>query len=149
MVTAPHQHGFTLLEMIVVLSIMGLLMAVAAPSFSRFGRTLDLRREVTLLENDLRAARRHAMTTMTGAGVAFDLQRREVRGPAGPAQALPPGVAVTVQTARSLLVGDHAGAVWFYPDGSSTGGRVTVSDGRRRYRIDIDWITGRVATSSR
>jgi len=144
-----RQSGFTLLEMIVVLSIMGLLMAIAAPSFSGFARRMELRRSVTLLETDFKAARSHAMTTTTGAGVLFDLQRRQVRGVEGPAQTLPRGMALTVQTARSQVAGAHAGAVWFYPDGSSTGGRVTVADGRQRYWIDIDWITGRVTTSAR
>ncbi|NBC88790.1 MAG: hypothetical protein GVX90_04750 [Alphaproteobacteria bacterium] len=32
----------------------------------------------------------------------------------------------------------------FFPDGSATGGRITLSRDERQYRIDIDWLTGRV-----
>ena len=36
------------------------------------------------------------------------------------------------------------GAIRFFPDGSSTGGRVTLMVGERSYAVDVDWLTGRV-----
>ncbi|MCF5652136.1 hypothetical protein GIV49_21580, partial [Pseudomonas syringae] len=45
----------------------------------------------------------------------------------------------TVQAASDL-----GSAVEFYPDGGSSGGNVVVSDGDRRWRIDIGWLTGSV-----
>ena len=40
---------------------------------------------------------------------------------------------------------DKRGAIRFYPDGSSTGGRITVSSGERKFLVDVDWLTGRVS----
>ncbi len=37
------------------------------------------------------------------------------------------------------------GAIRFYPDGSSTGGRITVASGERKFLVDVDWLTGRVS----
>ena len=48
-------------------------------------------------------------------------------------------------TAQSDLVSEHAGAIRFYPDGGSNGGRVTLAAGERKYEVDVDWLTGRVA----
>jgi general secretion pathway protein H len=48
-------------------------------------------------------------------------------------------------TAQTEVESDHRGSIRFYPDGSSTGGRITVSSGERQYLVDVDWLTGRVA----
>jgi general secretion pathway protein H len=48
-------------------------------------------------------------------------------------------------TAQSDIVDEHVGAIRFYPDGGSTGGRVTLSAGERKFDVDVDWLTGRVA----
>jgi general secretion pathway protein H len=142
------QRGFTLLELIVVLTVVGLVMAFGFPSFFGSGSALDTRREITLLANELRQARRAAMTSAAGAGVEFDMAHRLVRNGGGAPRGLPPGLSISVTTARSQLRGDHAAGVWFFPDGSSSGGRVSIADGRHTYWIDIDWVTGRVATSA-
>ena len=34
--------------------------------------------------------------------------------------------------------------ITFYPDGSSTGGRVTLRDEDNGYVVDVDWLTGRI-----
>ena len=33
----------------------------------------------------------------------------------------------------------------FVPDGGSNGGRITVASGARKFDVDVDWLTGRVA----
>ncbi|WP_340116986.1 GspH/FimT family pseudopilin [Pelagibius sp. 7325] len=144
--SAGDQRGFTLLELIVVLTVAGLLLAIALPSFMGMRGPLETRRLVTLLENDLRAARRTALSRHSGVGVQIDLDRRELRSGDGTVRPLPPALEVTLEAAQSQMRGPRSGGFWFYPDGSSTGGRLILSDGRYRYRIDVDWITGRVST---
>lgn len=146
---SADQRGFTLLELLVVLAIIALATAVAMPSYRGRASGLDARREVALVLNELRQARADALKNAVGAGLDFDLARRTIRPAEGGARRLPPDLTMTVDTTRSQLLGDQAGRIWFYPDGSSTGGRVTVADGRRVYRIDIDWVTGRVAASAK
>jgi general secretion pathway protein H len=48
-------------------------------------------------------------------------------------------------TAQKDLVNDRVGAIRFYPDGGSNGGRLTLAAGERKFEIDVDWLTGRVA----
>ena len=47
--------------------------------------------------------------------------------------------------AQYMISDDKVGAIRFYPDGSSTGGRITVASGERKYLVDVDWLTGRVS----
>ena len=57
---------------------------------------------------------------------------------------LPARLDLKLYTAQSEIVDDRRGAIRFYPDGSSTGGRVTVASGERKLLVDVDWLTGRV-----
>mgnify|MGYP003296267829 CR=1 FL=1 len=58
---------------------------------------------------------------------------------------LPHDIELKLFTAQSDLVSETVGAVRFFPDGGSTGGRVTLAAGERKFDVDIDWLTGRVA----
>jgi general secretion pathway protein H len=48
-------------------------------------------------------------------------------------------------TAQSDLVNDNVGAIRFFADGGSNGGRITLASGERKFNVDVDWLTGRVA----
>ena len=39
---------------------------------------------------------------------------------------------------------DSIGRIRFYPDGTSTGGRVTLTGSGAKYDILVDWLSGRV-----
>jgi general secretion pathway protein H len=58
---------------------------------------------------------------------------------------LPKSIAVQLFTAQSELISDNSGAIRFFPDGGSTGGRITVRSTQRKYDVDINWLTGQVA----
>jgi len=54
------------------------------------------------------------------------------------------GIALRLVTARKELSGNVSGRLRFFPDGSSTGGRIVlVNDGDRR-EIEVDWLTGKI-----
>jgi general secretion pathway protein H len=40
------------------------------------------------------------------------------------------------------------GDIRFNPDGSSSGGRITIAEGGRRIAIGVDWLTGRVQVAN-
>ena len=77
--------------------------------------------------------------------MTLDLERRsmEVDGGRRP-RPLPQRLDLKLYTAQSEIVDDKRGAIRFYPDGSSTGGRVTLASGTRAFLVDVDWLTGRV-----
>jgi general secretion pathway protein H len=49
-----------------------------------------------------------------------------------------------VVTAQTELTGEGAANIRFFPDGSSTGGRVTLERGQTVWKIDINWLTGQI-----
>ena len=58
---------------------------------------------------------------------------------------LPPWIRLGLFTAQSERIDAARGSIRFFPDGSSTGGRVTLATDRESYWVDVDWLTGRVS----
>ena len=93
----------------------------------------------------LKYARGHAVVTQQEARFILDVDERwfEVSG-RGKRVELPEELEYRLFTAQAELIGRGLGAVRFYPDGGSTGGRITLAYGEREYHVDIDWMTGHV-----
>ncbi|MEN9433536.1 MAG: hypothetical protein RLZZ422_1125, partial [Pseudomonadota bacterium] len=58
---------------------------------------------------------------------------------------LSPAVEVKLNTAASEVISNSQGAIRFYPDGSSTGGSVDVLYKGQSYKVNVEWVTGRVS----
>jgi general secretion pathway protein H len=139
--------GVTLLELLIVLSIMAILAAVVLPLFGGTGvSTGELKGAARQVAAGLRVARSEALATRQETRVVLDLEQRTFRIDRNAAvHTLPKMIEVKLFTAQSDLINDRVGAIRFFADGGSSGGRVTLAAGSRKYDIDIDWLTGRVA----
>jgi general secretion pathway protein H len=137
--------GFTLIELVVVLAI-GVAIYAVLLAVPLGGGRADLKAAARTLASGLREAQTTAMATRRDATLTLDLEAREflVAGEREPRK-LPDDVDLKLYTAQSEVLGERTGAIRFYPDGSSTGGRVTLASGKREYRVDVDWLTGRVS----
>ncbi|TCV91049.1 hypothetical protein EC912_1171, partial [Luteibacter rhizovicinus] len=47
--------------------------------------------------------------------------------------------------AQEDRVNATTGRIRFFPDGSSTGGRVTLGRGTREWHVNVGWLTGAVS----
>ncbi|MCB1773538.1 MAG: prepilin-type N-terminal cleavage/methylation domain-containing protein [Gammaproteobacteria bacterium] len=136
--------GFTLVELLIVLTLLTALSAVLAPILLPSpGRQLQhaASEVITTLRETRRLAqrgqvrRRFFVDTELGRYGIVDSDRD---------RRLPDGTTAALTTAESLLLGEGAGGIDFFPDGSSTGGRLVLGlDGHAR-QIDIEWLTGRI-----
>jgi general secretion pathway protein H len=146
---APHagrQEGLTLLELLVVLSIMAIVAAVAGPYLAGGVSGPELKGAARQVAAGLRLARSEALSTRREARLVVDLERHTFRVDGDAREhALPKDAGVKLFTAQNDLVSDRVGAIRFYPDGGSNGGRITIAAGERKYEVDVDWLTGRVA----
>lgn len=138
-------RGVTLLELLVVLSIMGIVAALVIPTFGGGVSTTELKSAARQMAAALRLARSEALATRREHVVLLDLERRVFRIDDAREIALPRDAELKLFTAQSDLVSDRAGSIRFFPDGGSNGGRVTIAAGERKYEVDVDWLTGRVA----
>ncbi len=141
-----RQRGFTLLEVLVALVIGVLLVAVTPPLLSGMSGATELRGAARQLAAGLRNARNEAITRQQEAVLLLDLAGRRfaVSGDAREV-ALPNSIELHLYTAQSELLDREQGSIRFFPDGSSTGGAITVSGPKQAYRVNVDWLTGAIA----
>lgn len=106
----------------------------------------DLKASARTLASGLRQAQTLAMVSRRDAVLTLDVEARQyiLAGETEP-KALPKDIELKLFTAQSEIESEKRGAIRFYPDGSSTGGRITVKAGERQYLVDVDWLTGRVS----
>ncbi len=137
--------GFTLIELLVVLAISALALAVVPPLFSRALPGVQLKAGARDLAAGLRAARARAVARHRPVALHLDLERREARVDGRPRAIHLRGDWPIRLTAAESELGDPArGAIRFFPDGSSTGGRIALGEPGHGYRVDVDWLTGQV-----
>lgn len=142
----PRAAGFTMLELLVVIVLIGVLAAISPPIFSNGVSAAEHRALARSVAQTLRFARSEAVANRTDVGVEFNLQDRTFQLPDGKRKGKwPENIALELTTTAAETVDEKRAYVRFYADGGSTGGRVTLKYKEREYRIDISWLTGHIA----
>lgn len=133
--------GFTLLEMLVVLAMLGLAGALAAQLLRPQSPRLRLETSVRAICGTLRATQARAAAAQGPAAVVIDLDAKTWSSPVGGLGRLPPETAITLTLARDQA-GARSGAIIFYPEGGSSGGDIALTLNGRRAKISVNWLTG-------
>lgn len=137
---ADRARGFTLIEVLVVLVILGLVGGLVLLRGPQRSAALDMRQATGTVAAAMRVARSQAIAS--NRPIPVRLEPRSVRiGDADP-RPLPPGI--TAALTGSAAVGP---VVLFRPDGSSSGGTVSLTGGSRTAIVGVNWLTGRVAVA--
>ena len=143
------KNGFTLIELLVVLAMLAVLLAVVPPLLPNAVENAKVRSARRELISGLRFARSNAVISqrdvtfnlnvkggaMTIAGQELDLN-------------LPDKVKLTLITAQQEQSSEYEGAIRFYPDGSSTGGQISLRQGEHVSYIDVNWLTGQITSAA-
>jgi general secretion pathway protein H len=137
--------GFTLIEMIVVLAILGMTLALFTAYRSPWSRTLSADDTASQLAADLRLARSQAIAGNRPVLFSVDLPAHQYRVGAGDLRHIPGELRIELLTIANERQSERVADIRFNPDGSSTGGRIVLVDDRRRIDIGVDWLTGRVS----
>jgi general secretion pathway protein H len=138
--------GMSLIELLVVLMLMSLVAAMAVPFLSGGVSGTELKSAAREVAAGLRFARSDAVARRQETRLVLDLEQRTFRiDRDARLHTLPKQVDLKLFTAQRDLVDEKTGAIRFYPDGGSNGGRITIAAGERKYEVDVDWLTGRVA----
>lgn len=142
---SSRTHGFTLLEMLIVLAILGLTIGLVAVRGPARSPSLDLRVGVDQVARALRVARSQAIVTNRDVAFTLDLARRAFRVGDGAWQALPPFIELGITAATGPRDTSAEGSISFAPDGSASGGRLRLASALRVRIVTVDWLSGRVA----
>lgn len=146
MARRARQAGFTLLEMIIVVVIGAAIAALLLSIAPKGASSADLKAAARALASGLRQAQSTAMATRREATLVVDMDAHAFTFTGAPRTlSLPAALDLKLLTAQSEVESERKGGIRFYPDGSSTGGRITVAAGERALFVDVDWLTGRVS----
>ena len=137
--------GFTLLEMLIVLVISSIVMATLIPNFGPAIARAQLYSATRDVASALRHVRGQAM--LNGQDELFELNTEQhVYRVTGRSRVykLPSEVQLGLYTTSSETVDEGTGRIRFFPDGSATGGRVTLIANKQTRVVDVNWLTGEV-----
>ena len=137
--------GFTLIELLVALAVLGLALALIAGYKPPWSRGLRLQTTATELAAGLRLARSEAILNNRPVLFDLDLIGHRYRVGGGMPRPLPANPSLELLTISGQALNGREGDIRFNPDGSSTGGRISLADGQRRIGVGVDWLTGRVS----
>ncbi len=136
--------GFTLLELLVVLTLLGLLLLVVPPAITS-GSGIGLKAAARDVAAGLRRAQGRAIVENREVAFVLDLNAHRFRIDGSGTHPLPDDIELRLYTAQAELIDAATGAIRFYPDGSSTGGEITLSSESRAFHVGVDWLTGRIS----
>ena len=146
--SAPSEAGFTLLEMLIVLGLLGMIAAVSLPLLRGGARTGLIERTAARLAADLTSTRLAAIKQNIASHLDFDLAANSYSGtPRLTARAMPVEIPISVRTTESGPESPPLARIQFFPNGSSAGGRIVVGSGGQSRIITIDRLTGMVRIS--
>jgi general secretion pathway protein H len=139
--------GFTLIEMIVVMAILALIAGLVMTRGPMNGPGIQAQVAAADMARLLRRARAEAIAQGKPAAVTVEPGANAVRAGAGAPTPMPRDVRiVAAATAGEWGVGPSR-TIRFWPDGSSSGGRIFLTAGQRKLAVTVDWFTGRVETA--
>jgi general secretion pathway protein H len=75
---------------------------------------------------------------------AVDVNKRAFGSSAADSVPLDPALDISLLTAKSELIGESTGGIRFFPDGSSSGGRIELRLRGDRAAVNVRWSTGTV-----
>ena len=136
-------RGFTLIEMLAVIVLIAIAASVAAVSLHGRSRG-ELQAAAQRVAAGLRDTRTRAMATGKPQWFSVDLRAHSYMVPGRDPHGLPATATVHVEAAAEAGKQPGIARIGYFPDGSSSGGNITLDEARRSARVDVDWLTGAV-----
>lgn len=95
----------------------------------------------------MRYTRAQALRTREAQVLEVDLEARTVTAPFRDAIEVPEPLEIKLVTATQEVSSRKRGGIRFYPDGGSTGGKLTLLVEGRTWEIAVSWLTGEITVN--
>lgn len=147
MTLRPRQRGFTLIELMVVLALIGVASMIALPAFDRGLKKRQTRQTVLALAATAREMRRQAIDHGKMRQLTVSPSEGGYLASGGDIIHLPEEVRMT-GVAGGEPIGDRLTQFVFFPNGSILGGVIELSDRQGSvYTVRLDSLVGRVVVT--
>ncbi|GAB3378989.1 GspH/FimT family pseudopilin [Lysobacter fragariae] len=133
-----------MLEMLVVIALIAVASALAASVVTGGFAGMKLRGESKRLVAQLRYTRTQAIATGQPQRFTIDPRAHTWTAPNSRHGEIPQQLHIVFIGAREVQPRRGEGAIMFFPDGASTGGRVQLSAKQSAVNVDVAWLTGEV-----
>jgi len=145
---AAHSiKGFTLLELMIVLFIVVLAVGAISINITNGNPASQIKAAARDMASALRYARGQALISRKRVWVSINLIDNSYRiSDREKKFTLPESMRLTLTLAENTVKNEE-GRVVFYPDSSSSGGRIELEQGGFYQRIDINWLNGNVTVA--
>lgn len=143
-ITSVRSGGFSLLEMLLVVLLIASVSALAVASLGGGMDGWRLRAAVRDVGSELRHARARALASGQQQRFTITPAARAWHGINGRKGTVHERIGVTFTGARALQPDEGEGAIVFFADGASSGGRIDLAIRDSVWRIDVAWLTGEV-----
>lgn len=142
-----RRSGFTLIEMIAVLALVGIIAVAMSISLVRGLSSTKVKAASRDLAAAMRYTRGQAIIKREERALEVDVENKSYTAPGKRTVNLPEDMHLHLLTGRQELSNaeETAGRIRFFPDGSSTGGRVRLSSGPREWIVNVAWLTGEIS----
>ena len=136
------------MEMLIGLTILVLVLALIPPRFTNVIASTQLKSATRSLAASLKQARSQAISQQRETLLTLDVENKKfVVGEQQQLLDLPRDTKLSLTAANTEQLTGQQAAIRFFPDGSSTGGRIELSNNRNEYLIDVNWLTGKIKIS--
>jgi len=137
--------GFTLIEILMTLVIAAAITAISATAYSRLSSSAALKATSQDILVTLRRARISAIAKSEEVAFAFDNNKRIYWVIGSQRQRLiDSSLDLQMFSAKGLSTKKNISHIRFAPDGSSSGGEIEISNGKKVYSIAVEWLSGKV-----
>ena len=141
---ARRARGFSLLEMILVLALVALASLLAAAAMTGGYDGMRLRSAAREVAAQLRFTRAQAIATGEPQRFTLDPSAHRWTAPKARSGELPRQLDLAFVGAREVQPSAGEGAIVFFADGASTGGRVRLALDDAAWDVEVAWLTGEV-----
>jgi general secretion pathway protein H len=137
-------RGVSLLEMLLVVALLAAVSLLAAGAMSGGFAGMQLRSNAKQIAAQLRYTRTQAISTGQPQRFTIDPGAHTWTAPGNRHGDIPEKLGIRFIGAREVQPRQGEGAIMFFADGASTGGRVQLNAKKAAWNIDVAWLTGEV-----
>lgn len=143
--TFSRSLGFTLIEILMTLVIAAAITAISATAYSRLSSSAALKSTAQDILVTLRRARISAIAKSEEVAFLLDNNKRVYWVMGSERQRLlDSSLDMEMFSAKGLSANNNISQIRFAPDGSSSGGEIKISNGKKVHSIAVEWLSGKV-----